>query len=223
MMVNRNSYTQTQTQTQKKKTKKEITLIKIPDRKYITNELEPHDYCIEISYHWTSTVCDYFWEIYYSNDREKWGEKQYQRAAESSPKCYKTPQECIPDIQKKILPVFGEHVKISLSEKQLTFKKGPSKIKEVLFKKDSDTGFDTYWYRDQNAFFISIDYYYGANAYVWEICYSENRMRWGGKYNSLAARSWKKTYKTPQECIPDIERHVLLLSWGKENIKISLE
>ena len=217
-----NKMTHKHTHTRTRGIKKERTLIKTIDRKYCTNELELHDYCIEIGYHWTSIKCDYFWEIYYSNDREKWGLKHYHKAADSSPKCYKTPQECIPDIQKKILSVFGEDIFISVSDEPMVFRNSPSKRKEVLFNKDSSTEFDTYWYRDQNAFFITIDYGYGADAYLWEICYSENMRRWGGKYNNLATRSWEKIYKTPHECIPDIEHHVFILSWGKENIKISL-
>ena len=203
-------------------TKKEMTLVKTIERRYCTNELEPHDYFIEIFYHWTAIRCDYIWEIAYSNDREKWGIKHYRKVADSDSECYKTPQECIPDIQEKILSVFGEDVSISISEEPLVFKNGPSKQKEVLFNKDSDHKFDTYWYRDPNAFFITIDYGLGANAYFWDICYSENKKRWGGKYNFRVARSWNKTYKTPHECIPDIEWNVLILSWGKENLKISL-
>jgi len=124
--------------------------------------------------------------------------------------------------KKKFFLVFGEDVSISISDEPLVFKNGPSKQKEVLFNKDSDHNFYTYWYRDPNAFFITIDYGLGANAYFWDICYSENKKRWGGKYNFLVARSWNKTYKTPHECIPDIEWNVLILSWGKENLKISL-
>ena len=202
----------------RKMKKKEITLIKTINQKYCTNELEPHDYCIEIFYHWT--VKRYKWEIYYSNDQEKWGSKQYNRAADSYPKYYKTPKECIPDIEEKILSVFGEHVIIALSEDQSIFKKERSEIKEVRLNKNSDSHPDTFWNYEDTDFHIRIYYNLGANAYVWEICYSENRSRWGGKCNNLAAHSWPKRYKTPQECIPDIEHHVRILSWGKAVKKI---
>lgn len=59
-------------------------------------------------------ISKYYWEIIYSDDKEKWGDKYGFKAAHSGKTKYNTMQECIPEIEQKILEITGESIQISL-------------------------------------------------------------------------------------------------------------
>lgn len=80
--------------------------------KYVTREQDGHSFYIELFPNIVNG--GYAWHINNSSDKEKWGNERDLYVAHSGSKRYKLLQECLPDIEQKVLEIYNEDIRLEL-------------------------------------------------------------------------------------------------------------